>query len=83
MEQDALYYGRPQRTKVKFPNSKHNVMPSNAVDVMPYPIDWNDMNRLQDFAATVKARAKSLGIEVQWGGDWKSFFDGPHWQVKL
>lgn len=28
------------RSKVKWPNSKHNSQPSRAVDSAPYPIDW-------------------------------------------
>ena len=32
-------------------------------------------------AAAMKKAAKELGIPVEWGGDWKSFKDGPHWQL--
>ena len=28
------------KTKLKFPNGRHNASPSRAVDVVPYPIDW-------------------------------------------
>lgn len=31
-------------------------------------------------AGVVKAAAVKVGIEVEWGGDWK-FKDGPHWQL--
>ena len=30
------------RTKVKYPNGRHNISPSKAVDVTPYPVDWED-----------------------------------------
>ena len=83
MEQDALFYHDPPRTKAKFPKSKHNVLPSNAVDVMPYPIDWKDMDRLHEFAKHVKSVADDMDIPIEWGGDWESFFDGPHWQRKV
>ena len=41
---------REGRSKVKFPDGKHNVMPSRAVDVVPYPIDWEDRERFHYFA---------------------------------
>ena len=31
--------------------------------------------------ALVKAAAKDEGVPVEWGGDWRSFFDGPHFQL--
>lgn len=70
------------KSKVKWPRSKHNTFPSKAVDVMPYPIDWNDMERLQEFASIVKKTAKRMNIKIKWGGDFESFFDGPHWELE-
>lgn len=67
---------------VKWPNSKHNKVPSLAVDVVPYPIDWNDHARFMSFASNVKKVAKRLKINVEWGGDWKKFVDLPHYQVQ-
>lgn len=32
-------------------------------------------------ADQVKAAARKLGISVEWGGDWRGFFDGPHFQL--
>lgn len=32
-------------------------------------------------AKHIKAVAKKLGIDVEWGGDWKKTPDGPHWQL--
>ena len=63
-------------------NSKHNYYPSKAVDVVPYPLDWNDIERFKLLASVVKRKAMELGIDVEWGGDWKSFKDYPHWQIK-
>lgn len=31
--------------------------------------------------ALVKAAAKDEGVPVEWGGDWRGFFDGPHFQL--
>lgn len=32
-------------------------------------------------APMVKQAAKDVGVPIEWGGDWKSFKDGPHWQL--
>jgi peptidoglycan L-alanyl-D-glutamate endopeptidase CwlK len=32
-------------------------------------------------AAEMKAAAAVEGVPVDWGGDWRSFFDGPHFQL--
>jgi peptidoglycan L-alanyl-D-glutamate endopeptidase CwlK len=32
-------------------------------------------------ASQVKAAAAAEGVPVEWGGDWRSFFDGPHFQL--
>ena len=65
-------YFRTGKSKVQYPDSKHNIFPSRAVDVAPYPIDWNDTKRFYYFAGLVKASASILGIEIRWGGDWDS-----------
>jgi len=62
-------------------NSNHLYNPSRAVDVMPYPIRWKDREGQQDFARFVKAKAVELGIDVRWGGDFKSIYDAPHWEI--
>ncbi len=42
--------------------------------------DWPLYAKL---AKVVKQAAKDVGIPVEWGGDWKSFKDGPHFQLPL
>lgn len=77
------------KSKVFYPNSKHNKQPSHAVDVVPYPIDWNDMKRFYHFAGYVKGIADSLGIKIRCGADWDSdndfkdqnFHDLPHFEL--
>jgi peptidoglycan L-alanyl-D-glutamate endopeptidase CwlK len=70
------------RSKVKWPNSKHNKKPSLAVDVAPYPIDWQDKERFIRFAGFVEGVASQMGIKIKWGGDFSTFFDGPHFQLE-
>ncbi len=68
-------------SNVDWPNSKHNSLPSIAVDVAPYPIDWSDIERFNVFAAFVQQTADDMGIKIKWGGTFKSFYDGPHYQL--
>lgn len=32
-------------------------------------------------AAVIKQAAKDVGVSIEWGGDWRKFKDGPHWQL--
>ena len=73
-------------------NSKHLLQPdgfAHAVDVAPY-VDTDSDGDLEiswhwpDYYViekVIKEVAKECGIDLQWGGDWKSFKDGPHWQL--
>ena len=78
------------KTNVKFPNGRHNANPSRAVDVVPYPIDWDDRERFHLFAGFVLGIAKSMGINLRWGGDWNqnfevddnNFDDFPHFELR-
>lgn len=68
-------------SKAEWPQSKHNSSPSIAVDVAPYPIDWEDKQRFTDFAEVVLKRADDMGIKIKWGGNFRSFYDGPHYEL--
>lgn len=86
--QNALY--KEGKTKVKYPRGRHNASPSNAVDVVPYPIDWEDRERMTLFAGFVLGIANQMGINLRWGGDWdqdfevqdNKFDDFPHFELK-
>jgi peptidoglycan LD-endopeptidase CwlK len=58
------------KSQVRWPDGKHNTVPSMAVDVTPYPISWDDRERQTLFAGYVLATAKALGVVLRWGGDW-------------
>jgi peptidoglycan L-alanyl-D-glutamate endopeptidase CwlK len=45
-------------------------MPAQAIDVLPFPVDYKDIERIYYFAGWVKCTAKKLGIKLTWGGDW-------------
>lgn len=78
------------KSKLKYPKGKHNSLPSKAVDVAPYPIDWNDRERFTYFAGYVVGIAYQMGLKIRWGGDWdmdtqvkdNNFDDLPHFEIK-
>jgi len=78
------------KTKVKYPDGRHNRQPSSAVDVTPYPVDWKDRERQTLFAGFVIGVASQMGINLRWGGDWDQDFqvvdnrfdDFPHFELK-
>ena len=86
--QNKLY--KEGKTKVKYPNGRHNRQPSSAVDVTPYPVDWKDRERQTLFAGFVIGVASQMGIKLRWGGDWDQDFqvvdnrfdDFPHFELK-
>ncbi len=84
-------YYNEGKSKVKYPRGKHNADPSTAVDVVPYPVDWEDTDRMYYFAGFVKGMAASMEINIRWGGDWDNdtevkdtgFKDLPHYELLL
>ena len=73
--QNKLY--KEGKTKVHYPKGRHNSKPSRAVDITPYPVDWDDRERQTLFAGFVLGLARGMGISLRWGGDWNR-----NWQVK-
>jgi len=78
------------KSKVQYPDGKHNQYPSVAVDVAPYPIDWSDRDRFHYFGGFVLGVAKQMGMNIRWGGDWNQdtktkdnkFDDLVHFEIK-
>lgn len=63
-------------------NSRH--LTGHAVDCAPLvnrEIPWKDWTKFRLVADAVLQAGKELGIDVEWGGNWKSFKDGPHFQL--
>jgi len=67
-------------SQLHFPQSAHNDFPSMAVDIAPYPIDWENIRRFKVLKKIIFEEAEKLGIDLVWGGDW-SFRDYPHYQL--
>jgi len=75
--------------KSKTLNSRH--ITEHAVDLAPWPTngdfdsdgilniaDWDEYYPIAD---AMKEAAQDLGVSLEWGGDWKGFPDGPHFQL--
>ena len=85
-EQEKLF--KEGKTKVKFSN--HNYYPALAVDVTPYPVDYENTDRHYYFGGYVLGIAKSMGINLRWGGDWdgdretkdQTFNDLVHFEIR-
>ena len=60
-------------------NSRH--ITGHAVDMVPWPVDWNDLGRFEVMSKAMKTAAEELEIPIVWGGDWKSFYDAPHFEL--
>ena len=78
MKRQREYY---KTGKSKTLNSKH--LTGDAVDLFAYVgaeacWDWDLYVRLN---ATMQIAADELGVELVWGGSWKGFRDGCHWEL--
>ena len=68
-------------------NSRH--LTGHAIDLVPYPIDWNNEKRFYYFSGMVLAIAKTMNIPIRWGGDWdmdndlddQKFMDLVHFEI--
>ena len=62
-------------------NSRH--ITGHAVDLAPMiagEVRW-DWPLYHKLAKIVKSAAADEKIPLQWGGDWRAFKDGPHWEL--
>lgn len=61
----------------------------HAVDICPYPVDWNDLSKFDRISRAMFEAAAELGIRIRWGADWnqngkpreKGETDSPHWEI--
>lgn len=67
------------RSQLQYPNSKHNKIPSMAVDIAPYNkgIDWNDIESFNKMLDLIQKIANDSNIKIRLGRDF-SFRDYPH-----
>ena len=62
------------KSKTKF--GKH--VQGKAVDIAPYPIDWNARDDFHMLGGFVLGVANQMGLRVRWGGCWRydSLYEG-------
>lgn len=83
-EQEAAFVAG--NSKLRYPRSKHNKLPSEAVDLAPYDktvsggVNWQDIARFNEMCDLVEAIAKDLGIKLRLGRDF-SFKDYVHFEL--
>jgi len=79
-ERDQNHAFNTGKSKLRWPRSKHNQAPSLAIDIAPYPIDWNNIPRFEDMCDRIKRIASSLKIKIRQGREF-SFSDYPHTEL--
>lgn len=78
-EQEKAYIAG--KSKAKFGQSKHNLKPSMAVDVVPLPLNWEDIEAFERLGEKIMAKAEELGIKIRWGRDFTGLKDYPHFEL--
>lgn len=61
----------------------------HAVDICPYPVDWQDLKKFDAISEAMFAAAKEVGVTLRWGADWdmdgfpreKGESDSPHFEL--
>jgi|TARA_R100001443_G_scaffold88924_1_gene95333 hypothetical protein len=56
------------KSKTKF--GKH--VQGKAVDIAPYPVDFNARDDFHYLGGFILAIAMSMGVKIRWGGDWNA-----------
>ncbi len=84
-------YAQPGVAKVTWLNnplsSKH--MTGDAVDLVPLPVDWNNLKAFDKVADAMFKAARELKVTIRWGADWngngkfreKGESDSPHFEL--
>jgi peptidoglycan LD-endopeptidase CwlK len=74
-------------------NSNHFINPKTgygqAVDLVPFPVDWSDLKKFDVMARAMLKAATDLGIPIRWGANWdgdgnwreKGETDSPHFEL--
>jgi peptidoglycan L-alanyl-D-glutamate endopeptidase CwlK len=86
-EQERAF--RAGHSKVHFGDSAHNWSPSIAMDLTPYPLDYDNLASFRRLAKAIMAAGKLHAVPLRWGadwdmdGDWKDerFLDWGHFEL--
>ena len=69
------------KSNKQWPDGRHNSTPATAVDIAPWPIDWDDVAEFHYLAGIIMAVAEKYDIKLTWGGRWTHPKDCPHFQL--
>ena len=69
-------------SKLKWPHSRHNSYPSEAIDLAPDPLDWKDLERFSELSEHMLDIADEEEVFLVWGGAWTNFSDKPHYELE-
>lgn len=81
IEQNNAYAAK--RSPEDWPNSKHNSIPSLAIDAVPHPTMWESREHFYMLNGIVQTLASQMGIRIQWG--WlvsENIDDLAHWEIE-
>jgi peptidoglycan L-alanyl-D-glutamate endopeptidase CwlK len=61
----------------------------HAVDLVPYPVDWNTLSKFDAIADAMFQAAEELDVSIRWGADWdqdgkrreRGESDSPHFEL--
>ena len=88
--QRELYaQGRTAPGKIVTWTMKSKHIEGKAVDLVPYPLDWNDLEKFNKIKDAMFQAAKELDVNLRWGADWngngeyreKGEYDSPHFEI--
>ena len=68
-------------------NSRH--VEGKAVDLVPSPVDWNDLEKFNKIKDAMFQAACEIDVNLRWGADWdgdgkyreKGEYDSPHFEL--
>ena len=88
--QRELYaQGRTAPGKIVAWTMKSKHIEGKAVDLVPYPLDWNDLDKFDKIKNAMFQAAKEIDVNLRWGADWdsdgkyreKGEYDSPHFEL--
>ena len=70
-EKQQEYFSKG-KSKIDGINKKGQHQLGKAVDLAPYPINWDDRDRMHYMGGMLRGIGKQLNLNIRWGGDWDS-----------
>ncbi len=66
--QQELYADKKSKLDGVYKKSNHQL--GKAVDIAPYPVDFEDTKGFMYLGGLMMATARYLGVQLRWGADW-------------